>query len=124
LKCKGRKEDINEYQLEASNEGILDIVRACRKINPDVVFYLTSYVSMSPWWLGEIDYIYENTADLVEYRDVWHYTNCLKLHVPQNSWMHMGIPGPHAKDNDFDNPGNYWHSREEFLNTERFSPVD
>ena len=124
LKCKGRKEDINEYQLEASNEGILDIVRACRKINPDVIFYLTSYVSMSPWWLGEIDYIYENTADLVEYRDVWHYNNCLKLHVPQNSWMQVGMPGPHAKDNDFDNPGNYWHSREEFMNTERFSPID
>jgi hypothetical protein len=124
LKCKRRKEDMNRYQLEASNEGILDIVGACREINPDVVFYLTSYVNMSPWWLGEIDYIYEQTADLVEYRDVWHYTNCLKLHVPQNSWMQVGMPGPHAKDNAFDNPGNCWRSREEFLNTERFSPID
>jgi len=115
---------IDEYQLEASNEGILDIVRACREINPDVVFYLTSFVSRSPWWLGEIDYIYENAMDLTGYRDVWHYTNCLKMHVPQNSWMQVGLPGPHARDYDFDNPGNCWNSREQLISNDRYSPVD
>ncbi len=111
----------NEYQLEASNEGVFDIVRACRKINPDVVFYLTSSINRSPWWLMELNYIWERSTDFQEYRDEWHYTDCLLQHVPQNSWMHMGIPGP---DIPHDSPKRYWKSREAMIEAERYSPID
>jgi hypothetical protein len=113
-----------QYGLEASNEGILDIVRACRKINPDVTMYLTSFANMSPWWLGETYYLWERSSDFVEHRDAWHYKNSLKQHVPQNGWMHMGIPGPHTSRQRYDEPGNFWNSREDMLNTEKYSPID
>ncbi|MCK4627365.1 MAG: hypothetical protein KAT56_00100 [Sedimentisphaerales bacterium] len=120
-KYKGKKK---YAMLEASNEGVFDIVRACRKINPDVVFYLTSAINRSPWWLMELNYIWERSTDFQEYRDEWHYTDCLLQHIPQNSWMHMGIPGPNTVNERFSKPGNYWTSRQEMLKAEKYSPVD
>lgn len=95
------------YGMEANVEGVIDIISSLKQVEPKLIYYLTTSINRSPWWLKTNDILWESAGDDIKNysgngeptpaqvrmsgRDDWHWRNNLKWFVPQTSYMTHGI---------------------------------
>lgn len=97
----------NFYGIEATVDGVIDIIESAREIQPELFYYLTTEINHNPWWLKTNDILWESFGgDIKTYtgndepteaqqrmsgRDEYHYQHCMKWFIPQTSYMTHGI---------------------------------
>jgi len=96
-----------KYGTEATVEGMIDMIKSVREVNPELFYYLTTEINHSPWWLNTNDILWESFGgDIKNYtgndeptkaqmrmsgRDEYHWKHCMNWFIPQTSYMTHGI---------------------------------